>query len=51
MHHPFAEEIRTLLANYPSGRSVIVYSRPTEVDLQGVHYDFAGHLDLALLKK
>lgn len=48
--HPFAEESRSLLKRLPSGRSHIVYSRPTATAQVGVDFDTAGHIDAAVLE-
>lgn len=50
-HHPFAAEVRALMQDLPTGRSVIVYSRPGPNERAGVDYDFEGHLDLALFRR
>jgi ferredoxin-NADP reductase/MOSC domain-containing protein YiiM len=49
--HPFATEVRQLLALLPHSRSLIAYSRPEAGDQQGRDYDEAGHLDLSSLQK
>ncbi|WP_194896781.1 MOSC and FAD-binding oxidoreductase domain-containing protein [Catenulispora pinisilvae] len=45
-NHPFAEEVRTLLARLPAGRSFVSYSTPRDTDRPGVDYTFAGRFDL-----
>ena len=48
--HAFATEVRQLLGNLASGRSVIWYSRPDAVDRVGQHYDATGRLGLKVLQ-
>lgn len=43
-HHPFAAEVRRLMASLPHGRSYVCYSRPDPVDRLGVDFDATGHL-------
>ncbi len=43
-HHPFAAEVRRLMAMLPRGRAYVCYSRPGELDKVGVDFDTAGHL-------
>jgi len=43
-HHPFAAEVRRLVATLPRGRSYVCYSRPGAVDKVGEDFDAAGHL-------
>ncbi|TPK32251.1 MULTISPECIES: MOSC and FAD-binding oxidoreductase domain-containing protein [unclassified Mesorhizobium] len=43
-HHPFAAEVRRLMASLPHGRSYVCYSRPDPVDRLGVDFDVTGHL-------
>jgi len=47
-HHPFAEEVRRLLAGMGNARSHVVYSRPLPSDTLGVHYDLAGHITTSI---
>lgn len=47
--HAFAGEVRALLADLPSARQVICYSRPRPQDRLGVDYTRAGHLDAGVL--
>jgi ferredoxin-NADP reductase/MOSC domain-containing protein YiiM len=49
--HPFGEESRSLLKQLVSGRSYIVYSRPTENDHVGTDFDASGHIDAAMLER
>ncbi|WP_194911759.1 MOSC and FAD-binding oxidoreductase domain-containing protein [Catenulispora rubra] len=41
-HHPFADEVHTLLGQLPAGRSFVAYSAPLATDRLGVDYAFAG---------
>jgi len=43
-HHPFAAEVRRLMALLPHGRSHVCYSRPGALDKPGEDFDAAGHL-------
>jgi ferredoxin-NADP reductase/MOSC domain-containing protein YiiM len=43
-HHPFAAEVRRLLAPLPRGRGYVCYSRPGALDKMGEDFDAAGHL-------
>jgi ferredoxin-NADP reductase len=47
--HPFALDVRRLIAALPRGRSHVSYSRPTAGDELGQDYDAAGRLDVATL--
>ena len=49
--HPFAEEVKGLLARLPNSHSLIAYSKPQEGDVVGRDYDVAGHLTLSILKE
>ncbi len=46
-HHPFAAEVRGLMAMLARGRSYVCYSRPGALDKVGVDFDAAGHLSRA----
>jgi ferredoxin-NADP reductase/MOSC domain-containing protein YiiM len=48
-NHPFALDVRRLIAALPRGRSHVCYSRPAAGDELGRDYDAAGHLDVATL--
>ncbi|AFL86742.1 flavodoxin reductase family protein [Terriglobus roseus DSM 18391] len=48
--HPFAGEVRSLLARLPLNRSVVAYSQPDPGDLAGQSYDIQGHLEVAHLQ-
>jgi ferredoxin-NADP reductase/MOSC domain-containing protein YiiM len=48
-HHPFALEVRRLVAALPHGRSYVSYSKPGVGDTLGQDYDAVGHLDIATL--
>lgn len=48
--HPFAREVRELLAKLPYGRSHVQYSRPDVADRLGIDYDAGGRLGMAVLK-
>src|SRR5262249_42161636 len=43
-HHPFAAEVRRLVAALTHGRGYVRYSRPGVPDKMGEHFDAAGHL-------
>ena len=43
-HHPFAAEIRGVMAPFTNGHTFVCYSRPTSRDKMGEHFDTAGHL-------
>jgi ferredoxin-NADP reductase/MOSC domain-containing protein YiiM len=43
-HHPFAGEVRALMASLPQATSYVCYSRPTSSDKPGEEFDAAGHL-------
>ena len=43
-HHPFAGEVRRLMAALAHGRSYVCYSRPGVHDRLGEDFDAAGHL-------
>jgi len=45
--HPFAAEVRTLLAELSGARSHIWYSRPGDKDVIGRDYDSAGRVDVS----
>jgi ferredoxin-NADP reductase/MOSC domain-containing protein YiiM len=49
--HPFAGEVRALLAQLPNVRAYVRYSRPRTEDRAGVDYDAAGRLDVALIQQ
>jgi ferredoxin-NADP reductase/MOSC domain-containing protein YiiM len=49
--HPFAEEVRQLLADLPQSHSFIAYSNPEAEDQQGKDYDAFGHLSLSSLQQ
>jgi ferredoxin-NADP reductase/MOSC domain-containing protein YiiM len=42
--HPFAAEVRSLLASLPNARSYVCYSRPGRTDLEGRDFDATGRL-------
>src|SRR4030095_7718902 len=48
-HHPFAAEVRDLIAGLALGSSFVCYSKPGTGDKQGEDYDAAGHLSRAIL--
>jgi ferredoxin-NADP reductase/MOSC domain-containing protein YiiM/ferredoxin len=50
-HHPFADEVRGLVADLSKGRSVVFYSRPSAGDRLVSNYDARGRVDTALLQK
>src|SRR5215470_9955857 len=43
-HHPFAAEIRGVMARLTNGHTFVCYSRPTSRDKMGEHFETAGHL-------
>ena len=43
-HHPFAAEVRRLMAVLARGRGYVCYSRPGALDKLGEDFDAAGHL-------
>jgi ferredoxin-NADP reductase/MOSC domain-containing protein YiiM len=43
-HHPFAAEVRNLMAALTHGRSHVCYSRPGSGDTLGQDFDASGHL-------
>ncbi len=47
-HHPFAAEVRRLMAALTQGRSYVCYSRPGPNDRMGENFDAAGHLSRAV---
>src|SRR5262249_41703345 len=49
--HPFASEVRKLLAALPHAQGHIQYSRPVVTDRHGVDYDAAGRLSIEALEK
>ncbi len=50
-HHPFAAEIRRLIAALARGRSHVRYSRPGADDEMGVDFDAAGHLSRSVFEE
>jgi ferredoxin-NADP reductase len=48
-HHPFAAEIRGVMAPLTNGHTFVCYSRPTSRDKMGEHFDTAGHLSRSVL--
>ncbi len=51
LDHPFAREVRDLLAKLPQARSHVRYSRPEATDRLGVDFDAAGRLTVTVLEK
>ena len=49
--HPFAEEARHLIRGLPNCRSFVQYSQPRAGEQPGVHFDAAGHLNVALFER
>jgi len=47
-HHPFAAEVRRLMAALTHGRSYVCYSRPGPRDRIGEDFDAPGHLSQAV---
>jgi len=50
-HHPFANEVRGLIAGLSKGRSIVFYTSPSAEDRPVSHYDAVGRVDIALLQK
>ena len=48
--HAFSRQVRTLATEYPSLNVHVRYSRPRKDDVEGKHYDSAGHIDVDLIK-
>lgn len=51
LDHPFAREVRDLLAKLPHARSYVQYSQPDAADQLGVDFDAAGRLTATVLEK
>jgi ferredoxin-NADP reductase len=49
--HPFAREVRDLLAKLPHARSHVQYSQPDAADRLGLDFDAAGRLSATVLEK
>ncbi len=49
--HAFKEQLQALAAAHPQLSLHVAYSRPAEADRQGVDYQHAGRVDLALLQR
>jgi ferredoxin-NADP reductase/MOSC domain-containing protein YiiM/ferredoxin len=49
-HHPFAGEVRRLMAGLTNGRSYISYSQPGRNDRVGEDFDNEGHLSRAVFE-
>ncbi|GGM26067.1 MOSC domain-containing protein [Dactylosporangium sucinum] len=47
--HPFAREVRSLLAQLPRAHSLVCYSRPTPGDRPGIDYTATGRLAAGVL--
>jgi ferredoxin-NADP reductase len=50
-HHPFAGEVRRLLAKLSRGRGYVCYSKPCAYDRIGEDFDAAGRLSRSVLAK
>ena len=50
-HHPFAAEVRSLMAALPNGRSYICYSQPGAQDRMGEDFDARGHLSATVFSE
>jgi len=50
-HHPFAAEVRRLMAHLPRSRSYICYSRPDSGDKKGENFNVAGRLSQSILNE
>ena len=49
--HPFADEVRALLATLPSAHAHVCYSRPGPEDAPGCDFESVGHIDGALIER
>jgi ferredoxin-NADP reductase len=49
--HAFKQQLEEMAASHPALRLNIVYSRPSESDLQGRDYQHEGHVDVELLRR
>jgi ferredoxin-NADP reductase len=49
--HAFKQHLEEIAASHPALRLNIVYSRPSESDLQGRDYQHLGHVDIDLLRR
>jgi ferredoxin-NADP reductase/MOSC domain-containing protein YiiM/ferredoxin len=50
-HHPFADEVRGLIADLGSARSFVFYTRPSADDRPVSNFDAEGRVDIALLRQ
>lgn len=50
-HHPFAAEVRGLIADLGSARSFVFYTRPSADDRSVSNFDAEGRVDIALLRQ
>jgi ferredoxin-NADP reductase/MOSC domain-containing protein YiiM/ferredoxin len=50
-HHPFSDQVRTLMKALKQGHRCTIYSRPGSDDLPDANYDIKGHLTVALLQQ
>jgi ferredoxin-NADP reductase/MOSC domain-containing protein YiiM len=50
-HHPFAAEVRSLMAALSRGRSYVCYSKPGPLDRMGEDFDAAGHLSRSIFEE
>ena len=50
-HHPFATEVRRLVADLSRGRSYVSFSRPEAADRLGTDFDVEGYLSRAAFDK
>jgi ferredoxin-NADP reductase len=50
-HHPFAEQVRNLVAGLENVHSCVVYTRPEINQRLGIDYDIGGRLDVEILRK
>lgn len=49
--HAFSETLEELTRTCPHFRVCTVYSKPASGDVQGIHYDCTGHVDIDLLRR
>jgi ferredoxin-NADP reductase len=50
-HHPFAEEVRSLMLGLTHGRCYVCYSRPSPADKLDQDFDAAGHFSRSVFDK
>ncbi|NDK98410.1 NO-inducible flavohemoprotein [Photorhabdus bodei] len=50
-HHAFSNEVATIAQAMPNFDSIIWYREPRDEDQQGIHYQYKGFMDLAVLNE